>query len=582
MNKAVLTILLAFSISVIFASEIFSQWSADSSVNLKVSDQSGDQALPKISLTSDGGCYIAWFDNRNGSYAVYLQKLNPQGIKQFADDGLLISQNPQSSSLVDWDMITDDSDNAVIVFTDTRNGSSINPFAYRISPQGNFLWGSNGITLTDNSSIFQANPVVAKTTDNSFVIAWIYTSTPRKVAMQKLSSAGAKLWGTAPIFLSGTGVELFDYPALVTSDNGSVIALWSGYTGSFLSPQNYRLYSQKFNSAGTPVWNSTQDTVYSLGRVSGFFVPKLISDGNNGAIYVWQDDRAFVNLSSTYVQRYTSAGLGMFPVNGSEASTTPGNNKFDAWASYMNSTGETYLIWKMSNGLQSQFGVYGQKFNSSGLRQWSDDGKVFQPLGSNSMERLLCFTKDTGVVFAYNESIFGSVNNLIKCFSTDRSGNIIWGNYIHTVSSPNSEKLKLDGIISNNKMTMLTWSDRRLDGGGIYAQNINSNGTLGNITGITPVLSSIPQGFSLSQNYPNPFNPSTKIDYNLPEDGRVNIGLYDVSGREVMNIEDGMQSAGYYTVSINAETLSAGVYFYKINVTGKENFTAVKRLVLVK
>ena len=122
MNKAVLTILPGvFHISYICIRN-FSQWSADSSVNLKVSDQSGDRALPKISLTSDGGCYIAWFDNRNGSYAVYLQKLNPQGIKQFADDGLLISQNPQSSSLVDWDMITDDSDNAVIVLPIRETG----------------------------------------------------------------------------------------------------------------------------------------------------------------------------------------------------------------------------------------------------------------------------------------------------------------------------------------------------------------------------------------------------------------------------------------------------------------------------
>ncbi|MCY7361281.1 MAG: hypothetical protein LH629_04315, partial [Ignavibacteria bacterium] len=111
----------------ILPSVLFSQWSSDSSVNLKVSDQSGDQALPKISVTSDGGSYIAWFDNRGGSYAVYLQRLNSQGVKQFAADGLLVSSNAQSSSLVDWDMITDDSNNAVIVFTDIRNGSSINP-----------------------------------------------------------------------------------------------------------------------------------------------------------------------------------------------------------------------------------------------------------------------------------------------------------------------------------------------------------------------------------------------------------------------------------------------------------------------
>ena len=87
-------------------------------------------------------------------------------------------------------------------------------------------------------------------------------------------------------------------------------------------------------------------------------------------------------------------------------------------------------------------------------------------------------------------------------------------------------------------MTMLTWSDRRPDGGGIYAQNINSNGTLGNITGITPVLSSIPQGFSLSQNYPNPFNPATKLftSYHrmlFKQDRRSLLTVYDITGKEL-------------------------------------------------
>ncbi|MBL8007223.1 MAG: hypothetical protein JNJ56_06800, partial [Ignavibacteria bacterium] len=193
MRKILLLILFQL---VTVTSSLFSQWSSDSSVNLRISDLSGDQALPKISMTSDGGCYIAWFDNRSGSYAVYLQRLNAQGVKQFSADGLLVSSNPQSSSLVDWDIITDASDNAVIVFTDTRNGSSINPFAYRISPSGSFLWGANGVTLSNDFSVFQANPKVVETSDNNFVITWIYSSTPRKVALQKLSPAGDKLWGS--------------------------------------------------------------------------------------------------------------------------------------------------------------------------------------------------------------------------------------------------------------------------------------------------------------------------------------------------------------------------------------------------
>ncbi|MBK9404971.1 MAG: T9SS type A sorting domain-containing protein [Ignavibacteria bacterium] len=251
----------------------------------------------------------------------------------------------------------------------------------------------------------------------------------------------------------------------------------------------------------------------------------------------------------------------------------------------MPSTNETYLIWKMSNGLQSQFGVYGQKFSSDGTRQWGNDGKVFQPLGSNSMEKLLCLTKDTSVIYSFNESITGGINNIIKGFTTDRNGNIGWGGYIHTVSNPSSEKLKLVGIVNSNKMTMLAWSDRRLDGGGIYAQNINSNGTLGNLTGINNISSENPECITLNQNYPNPFNPTTIINYQLSKFSNVSLKVYDVLGNEIKTLVNEYKPAGNYSVTFDAgdtgqgNNLSSGIYFYTLNA-GLQKQT--KSMLLIK
>ncbi len=120
---------LLFSFALIPISEIaLAQWSTDPAINLAVCDTTGEQALAKIGSTSDGGSYIAWFDNRSGSYAVYLQRLDPLGNKMWAPTGLLISNNSQSSSLVDWDIMVDVDDNAIIAFTDTRNSGNLNPF----------------------------------------------------------------------------------------------------------------------------------------------------------------------------------------------------------------------------------------------------------------------------------------------------------------------------------------------------------------------------------------------------------------------------------------------------------------------
>ena len=97
------------------------QWSPDSLQNLGIGVANGDQVIPKIEATSDSGCYISWFDNRNGNYCMYLQRLNSLGEFQWEPNGIVISDHPQQSWLVDYDMTVDQNDNAAIVFSDIRN-----------------------------------------------------------------------------------------------------------------------------------------------------------------------------------------------------------------------------------------------------------------------------------------------------------------------------------------------------------------------------------------------------------------------------------------------------------------------------
>ncbi|VAX15228.1 hypothetical protein MNBD_IGNAVI01-3165 [hydrothermal vent metagenome] len=70
--------------------------------------------------------------------------------------------------------------------------------------------------------------------------------------------------------------------------------------------------------------------------------------------------------------------------------------------------------------------------------------------------------------------------------------------------------------------------------------------------------------YSLSQNYPNPFNPSTVINYQIPEDGFVNLKIYDITGREITTLVNRSQTKGRYQVNFDASNLSSAVYFYRI------------------
>jgi hypothetical protein len=88
-----------------------------------------------------------------------------------------------------------------------------------------------------------------------------------------------------------------------------------------------------------------------------------------------------------------------------------------------------------------------------------------------------------------------------------------------------------------------------------------------------------PKTFLLEQNYPNPFNPSTTIRYQLPVASEVKLEVYDVLGKKVATLVSERQAAGYYQYVWNANGLTSGVYFYRLQAGG---FVETKKMMLVK
>lgn len=97
------------------------------------------------------------------------------------------------------------------------------------------------------------------------------------------------------------------------------------------------------------------------------------------------------------------------------------------------------------------------------------------------------------------------------------------------------------------------------------------------ITGVEEEV--LPETYSLSQNYPNPFNPTTTIKYSVANAGFVNLKVFDILGRQVMELVNRQQDKGNYTLSFDGSNLSTGVYFYKLE---SGNFTSIKKMMLIK
>jgi hypothetical protein len=132
------------------------------------------------------------------------------------------------------------------------------------------------------------------------------------------------------------------------------------------------------------------------------------------------------------------------------------------------------------------------------------------------------------------------------------------------------------------------WTLTQLGGGNV---SVKSNGTLSKAAGDLEMDEEfIPTEYAMFQNYPNPFNPETQIQFDLPEDSRVKIVIYNILGRVVTTLLDEELPAGRYRKLWNGQdqfgqVLPSGIYFFRINAkaaSSERRLNAVKRMLFVK
>lgn len=115
----------------------------------------------------------------------------------------------------------------------------------------------------------------------------------------------------------------------------------------------------------------------------------------------------------------------------------------------------------------------------------------------------------------------------------------------------------------------------------IYSRPVNV--VIGEMTAVLTSIE-VPKVFELHQNFPNPFNPSTRINYDIPKEGRVVLKIYSMDGEEVATLVDEFEQAGHKTAVWNGRNnrggqVSSGMYFYKLQ-SGNEIKT--RKMLLLK
>ena len=308
--------------------------------------------------------------------------------------------------------------------------------------------------------------------------------------------------------------------------NGEVYLAWSGPLGIMFdksTDEGLTFGNDVFVSSQPGGWDYAIPGIY---RANGLPITACdVSESPyRGDIYVnWSDQRNGLNNTDVYISKSTDGGATWSPARQVNNDITA-SQQFFTWMTVDQMTGYVYCVFydrRATSGNATD--VY--------LARSTDGGETF----SNSKVSQTSFTPTSSV-------FFGDYTNVSA-----------YGGKVYPI-----------------------WM--RLDGSALSVWTAIVNDSVA--TSVPPETGHA-SSFALYQNFPNPFNPSTMIRFNVSTKEHVSLKLFDVLGREVATLIDGVVDPGEHTVVFNAwdYQISSGTYFYRMTAG---SFSETKRCVLLQ
>jgi hypothetical protein len=317
---------------------------------------------PAVASDGGGGVFVAWV----GEGGTRAQHLNAWGEAQWTPGGVLVGTT--NASLVK--VVGDGAGGAIVVFV-AQTSAIINAVqAQRVSAAGAIVWGSAPVAVSANSYAKYELDAIADGAGGVFA-TWTQTrlvhliETNPLVGVQHVLSGGSTPWGVGGLS-PNNGVSLQSSPTLARDGADGVIVTWTdNRTGGDL------VYSQRYTGAGTPLWTAGGLAAAGL-LVTGQETPRSISDGAGGVYITWSYsptlpyiyaqrlDGNGAQLWSLFAVRVVNTGIGTVAVQPVEP----------ALAS--DGAGGIFVSW--SDQRAGDYDIYAQRLNSSGFLQWPIDG----------------------------------------------------------------------------------------------------------------------------------------------------------------------------------------------------------------
>ena len=328
-------------------------WTAN---GVSVCNQAAAQRGPKLINDGSGGAFITWYDNRAGNYDIYTQRVSPSGAPMYSTNG--VATCTMATDQIQPDICSDGAGGVIITWTDFRSTTDNNIYAQRQGPALAIVWTVDGVVMNNNVAYDQTEPMIVSDGLGGAIISWTDRRTgvapgTADIYAQCVNSTGAVQWtATGIIICTSAGDQIKSQ--LVSDGNNGAYIVWEDHR----NVGNSDIYAQRIASNAEITWSANGLGICTMSNDQLY--PGIVSNGNLGAIVVWQDYRNGSNYD-IYINGFNTTGIYTAIENG--GATIPLEYKLSQ--NYPNpfnpSTQINYQIPKTSNVKLSIFNALGQE-----------------------------------------------------------------------------------------------------------------------------------------------------------------------------------------------------------------------------
>ncbi|MHA1474043.1 MAG: hypothetical protein ACTSQ5_02525 [Promethearchaeota archaeon] len=423
------------------------------------------QYSPQMCSDGAGGVIITWMDNRSGDFDIYSQRVDAKGNTLWAEEGVIICQDPDRQ--FSPEIIADDDGGAIILWA---NGSYTWPFglyAQKINSSGQLLWtpdvDSDGVSVCGDNG-FQEFYHMIPDGEGGAIISWDgSTITGDAILAQHLTSSGliATGWDPTGIVLVDTG-NTVDNPHITTDGNGGAIIVWEDYRDEI------DIYAQKISSAGALGWTLNGIPICTETRFQTR--PRIISDGENGAIITWGDRRGIDSDTAydIYALRIDSNGN---TVSGWNATGEGINVEIGQQGNpQIVSDGNHGAIIAWMNYSSGDYNIFAQRVSFEGNLLWVEEGieictfsenQYLYPIQTDGNDNIFIPWTDYRNENTTEVDIYGQLINLNGTIQWEKDGrHLVQANDSQYLAKRVNEELPVAVNVETGEI-FLSWVDKR-------------------------------------------------------------------------------------------------------------------------